>query len=355
MGERVLLLDEAEGGGDTHSAADADALRAALAASPADGPHHRRSGFRLAVLISRVEDLAHDWFSLGVIAGLDAAAADRGGRLELIGTREARPEVLARRLAEARPDALAYLAWQPEYLALLEVAHRLGLPTVFGGTSFARPNWAGVVYEDNAHSVELAVDALWSAGHREVALAINRWPEPWVFERQLGFEHSVETRGGDPDDLRVAWLGTEGTMAETTRRGPLPPDGLVAYERHEELLEGMADRLGRFLDHHRPTGLIVGSQIVADVLGRLVRRGAVRVPEELSVVCIDQHPQLTAWLGVEPTTVCLPLVEMGREIFAAAAEMTRPDRTPGAAVLPVARRVLCSLRAGRTVRSIGAG
>ena len=38
VGERVLLLNEAKGGGDTHSAADADALRAALAASPARWP-----------------------------------------------------------------------------------------------------------------------------------------------------------------------------------------------------------------------------------------------------------------------------------------------------------------------------
>ena len=352
VGERVLLLDEpAESVRDERSIADTTALTAALRqGAAASHQASARAGLRVAVLISRIEDLAHDWFSLGVIAGLDAAAADCGGRIEIIGTRERRPEVLSRRLAEAMPDALAYLTWHPEYLSVLDVAHQLGIATIFGSTAFSRPSWSGVVFEDNTHAVELAVDALWQAGHRDIALAINRWPEPWVFERQFAFENAIERRGGEADDARVCWLGSEGTMINVTRRSHTPPSSLDLEDRHEQELVSMVSRLERFLSRNRPSALIAGSQVVADVLGRLVRCGGVCVPEDLSVVCIDQHPQLTNWYGLEPTTVCLPLAALGRGIFEAAVEMSGAGGSMVAP--PPVRRVRCTLSAGQSVRTL---
>ena len=344
VGERVLLLDDVEAGpaamADAKHDADERAIRRAVGRGgrPADArPDPARGTLRVAVLISRIEDLSHDWFSLGVIAGLDAAAAERGGQIELIGTREARPDVLADRLARARPDALAYLAWRPQYLALLDVGRRLGFPTIFGKTTFARPDWAHSVCEDNDHAVELAVEALWSAGHRKIALAINRWPEPWVLERHRAFEEALRRRGVDLPERPTAWLDSadDPTPANVDRNN-----------------EAMADRLGRYLALHRPTALLSASQVTSDVLGRLVRRrGGPRLPDDLSVCCIDQPPDLVRTLGVEPTVVRLPLAEIGRGLFEAAE--TLAGLAGGAGTEHLARRVPCRLHAGASIRALG--
>ena len=341
VGDRVLLLDDVEAGPEAMTDAKHDAdERAIRQVTNSNGRRtSRRSksqhkSLRIAVLISRIEDLSHDWFSLGVIAGVDAAAAELGGQIEIIGTREARPDVLADRLERARPDALAYLAWKPEYLSLLEVSRRLEFPTVFGKTVLSPPDWTHSVCEDNTQAIELAVDALWEAGHRRIGLAINRWPEPWVIERHRAFEEAIRRRSGRPPQLSTAWLDSAGDLTE---RG-------VARNN-----EAMADRLNEYREINEPTALVCGSQVVSDVLARLVRRGTVRLPDDLSVVCIDQVPGLSDWLGVEPTVVHLPLDEIGRGIFDVAMTLSRPGSTT---TKQLARRVPCRLVTGSSVRAI---
>ncbi|MEL7088500.1 MAG: substrate-binding domain-containing protein, partial [Planctomycetota bacterium] len=318
VGKRVLLLDEIDAGpeamrDDKHSA-DELAIQQATMTAVASRESDERSAevsirsprkktLRIAVLISRIEDLSHDWFSLGVISGLDAAAAEHGGQIELIGTREARPDVLADRLRRTRPDALAYLAWKPEYLSLVEVGHRVGFPTIFANTAFARPNWTHSVCEDNTQAVEIAVEALWEAGHRRIGLAINRWPEPWVFERHRAFENAIRRRSGVPLGLQTAWLDSAVDLSD---------EGI---DRNNE---AMVDRLAEYLAVNRPTALVSASEVTSDVLSRLITRGGISVPNDLSVVCIDQPPDLPDRLGVEPTVVCLALDEIGRGLYEAA-------------------------------------
>jgi DNA-binding LacI/PurR family transcriptional regulator len=239
-------------------------------------------------------------------------------------------------LERARPDALAYLAWKPEYLALLEVSRRMGFPTIFGKTAMSQPDWTHSVCEDNSHAIELAVDALWEAGHRRIGLAINRWPEPWVIERHRAFEEAIRRRGGTPPELPTAWLDSAGDLTE---RG-------VARNN-----EAMADRLDEYLSLKRPTALLCGSQVVSDVLARLVRRKAVRLPADLSVVCIDQPPDLADWLGVEPTVVHLPLEDIGRGLFDVAMTLARADSNTST-TKQLARRVPCRLVTGSSIRAI---
>ena len=39
-------------------------------------------------------------------------------------------------------SSLACLTWHPEDMPVLGMAHRLGVPTVFGTTAVSRPGWA---------------------------------------------------------------------------------------------------------------------------------------------------------------------------------------------------------------------
>jgi len=267
-----------------------------------------------------------------VISGLDAAAAEHGGQIELIGTREARPDVLADRLRRTRPDALAYLAWKPEYLSLVEVGHRVGFPTIFANTAFARPNWTHSVCEDNTQAVEIAVETLWEAGHRRIGLAINRWPEPWVFERHRAFENAIRRRSGEPLSLQTAWLDSAVDFSD---------EGI---DRNNE---AMVDRLAEYIDVNQPTALISASQVTSDVICRLVTRGGLSIPDDLSLVCIDQTPDLAERLGVKPTVVCLPLDPIGRGLFEAAESLTL-NSSPEIAYRDV--RIPCRLESGSSVR-----
>jgi len=351
VGNRVLLLDDLDAGpeamsDDKHSV-DIQAIQRATAkvastydeydsASPSQVSETQNT-LRVAVLISRIDDLSHDWFSLGVISGLDAAAAEHGGQIELIGTREARPDVLADRLLRAQPDALAYLAWKPEYLSLVEVGHRVGFPTIFANTAFARPNWTHSVCEDNTQAIELAVSALWDAGHRRIGLAINRWPEPWVFERHRAFENSIRIRSGKMPLLQTAWLDSA------------TDPSVEGVDRNNE---AMADRLDEYLNVNQPTALISASQVTSDVLVRLVRRSTLRLPDDLSVVCIDQPPDLAEGLGVEPTVVCLALDDIGRSLYEAAVELNQPSPPRISNKKHLDKRIPCRLRVGHSVKSV---
>ena len=177
-------------------------------------------------------------------------------------------------------------------------------------------------------------DALWEAGHRRIGLAINRWPEPWVFERHRAFEEAINRRSGHPPELHTAWLDSAEDLNPRT------------LDRNSD---AMADKLGGYLRRHKPTALLSASQITSDALSRLVHRDGLRIPDDLSVVAVDQVPDLEAWLGVEPTVVCLPLGEIGRGLFEAAETIAAAPRTD---TTMVARRVPCRLQTGRSVRPV---
>jgi DNA-binding LacI/PurR family transcriptional regulator/DNA-binding transcriptional regulator YhcF (GntR family) len=344
VGRRVLMLDET-GEPDAKLDQDRRAIASAIKArvsSPDAGPRDAGGPLRMAVLIGRIEDLVHDWFSLGVIAGMDAAAGERSGRVEIIGTRASHPHALAERLADSRPDALAFLSCNPEYLAVLDVSYRLGFPTILANTAFLRPGSSSIVCEDNAQGTRLAVDALVDAGHERIGLAINRWPEPWVFERHRAFEQHLSARGCDPFTCPVGWLDIEHDIERTDSAA------LEAQDRDH------ADKLITWLDRFRPTALVAGGQVVSRAIGHLVAGGRLRVPQDVSVVCFDQHPMNAAWYGCRPTTVEIPLNAIGRELFPVAQEVIRLQSEGAVGPRkPVVRRLPCTITRGQSIAAPG--
>jgi LacI family transcriptional regulator len=61
-----------------------------------------------------------------------------------------------------------------------------------------------------------------------------------------------------------------------------------------------------------PTAIIAADDIVAATVIRTVQRAGLRVPEDISVMGIDDQPYFCKYLNPALTTVQLPVVEAGK-------------------------------------------
>jgi DNA-binding LacI/PurR family transcriptional regulator len=288
---------------------------ARLASSPADqeSAEYRRTLVRLGVLLFDIGGLSGDWITPSVLAGIDREANPAGLNVEMLGFREIDADSITRRLERSRPEVLASLASQPKDAMMLREAVRLGIKTLVVGTAH---QFLGLptVAEDNRQGMNLALDALRRAGHERIGLIVNRWPGAWVFERQQAFEERLEREGLDPHAVGTCWIGSSDHPALETRqreRGMARAPGGVgdsAPGRHA------IDRVAAWLERARPTAVVAGSYLGMQHLGLAAQRLGSRVPDDLSVVGLDQHPDTATWLDVEPTLALLPLEAMGRQV-----------------------------------------
>ena len=107
------------------------------------------------------------------------------------------------------------------------------------------------------------------------------------------------------------------------------------------------DAFRRYLDEAKPTALYLGAAPAAEHIRRLIDLDGLKIPQDLSVVTVNQDPKVEAWLGgVKPTIIELPLRETGLIIAEYATMLAQgksiPDNTP----LP------CTLSEGNSVKSI---
>lgn len=115
---------------------------------------------------------------------------------------------------------------------------------------------------NDAVASELAVDHLWTLGHRRIGLIAG-------------------PRGNRPSDRRVA-----GFCAALKRRGA--EDGFIVH--HEYSVEGGSSAAGAVLDRGI-TGIIGASDDIALGAVRAISRRGLRVPDDVSVIGFDDvHP-----------------------------------------------------------------
>jgi DNA-binding LacI/PurR family transcriptional regulator len=131
-----------------------------------------------------------------------------------------------------------------------------------------------------------AVQHLARLGHREIGY--------------VGTERS-EKRRGYADALRTLGLAVEPRHVELLA---VSGEGLPGYQHGRDAAERMARR-GRL-----PTALLVTNDLVALGVLDFLRRGGLRVPEDVSVVGFDD---IDAQAQADPplTTVCTDLEEFG--------------------------------------------
>jgi LacI family transcriptional regulator len=274
------------------------------------------------VLVHTLGDFRHDWYTPAVLGGIDEVAHDQGVSIELVGDRDGDIRTVSQRLMQNRPDALACVAPALRHAGLIAEAQRLDVPCIGTGGLLA-PLGVPCVSEDGTEGAALAVKHLAERGHRRIGFIQVGVSLPWVFQRHQGYLKGLRDAGLPTTNELAVFLSTDVREGEHTAT------------------------LARFVRELRPTALLLGNFWPLQYLAPLVAAGELRVPQDVSVVTFDQHPDNGRWLGgIEPTVVELPLREMGRRLAEMAREVV--DGKPLARTTSLA----CTLREGASVRTL---
>lgn len=256
---------------------------------------------RIGVVVPQVDS----WFYSAVIAGI-AGEFDAAGMDVVLC---ALPDVATRhRFFDTLPlrrkvDAIV-VASIPLTAHERGRLDQLGVPAVFiGGDDDGRSPWVGI---DDTLAAEQAVGHLVRIGHRDIAMiqALAPGGEAWATDeaRIRGFHRQIaDAQLPEPTVVTVQW-GVDGGA-----RGM------------EELLSG--PRL--------PTAVFCHSDEIAIGALRTLRRAGVSVPQQVSVIGVDNHPSAEV---ADLTTVAQPARQQGE--IAARLLIARPSTGPRITMLP---------------------
>ena len=292
----------------------------------------RRAIIRVAVLLHLQNEGGADFFTRGVLQGLDSCALEEGLSVELVGDYNMDAAALVKRLTHSGADVMVVMPSTARHALLAGAAESLGIPCLVAGTHLFESGLP-TVHEDGVQGMALAVKHLFDQGHTRIGLWLSQAPAIWVHQRHNGFMEALSERGLSPDERLVLWT-------------PYVPVADVASKMQLAHVEA----LKAFLQEQRPTALVIGSSGQhTSTLGELARKNKIRIPEALSVVFLDQnYEDYSRFLHRRPTVVALPLVEMGRALARLAGVAYRAKAEKGSAPEPLT--VLpCSLVDGDSV------
>lgn len=245
------------------------------------------------------------WVFGSIMAGLHDVLTPAGASLTvyqgLSGTERAK---LFGSAALARNADVVVLVPMPRGVPAGEVA-RIGVPVVVAGSVV--PGLPSVGIDDVAVG-QKATNYLINTGYRRIAFAFATDHEgtPGIASgrRGEGFRASMERAGLDP-----SW----------TVNAPFGPDaGRLAAEL---LLEG----------DHLPEALVVASDEMAAGMMSVFRRAGVRIPEDLALIGVDDHPVADL---VRLTTIAQPARQQGQMVGTMALRALRGTLPPEAITLP---------------------
>ncbi|MEV6316934.1 LacI family DNA-binding transcriptional regulator [Streptomyces sp. NPDC051776] len=218
----------------------------------------------------------------------------------LHGSAEARRRLFAERILHRRVDAVLIMCLKLEQHEI-DALRALDVPVALLGSHAV--DFSSVAIDDFSAARE-AVDHLTGLGHRRIGLIGGSPVDP------LHFTAPVERRAGYRDALKSAGIARD-------RELEADADYTVA---------GGERAMARLLDlPQRPTAVFVESDEMAFGALRFLRDARVRVPDDLSVVGIDDHEMSHL---VNLTTVAQPVAEQGaaaaHALLAALADRSRP-------------------------------
>jgi LacI family repressor for deo operon, udp, cdd, tsx, nupC, and nupG len=250
------------------------------------------------------------WFFATVVQGAEEVLRERGYDVllyNLAGDASARHRVFETNLLTKRVDAVLVLSLKPSPDELERLAHP-GRPVTIVGADV--PGWATVRIDDEL-AARTATGHLLELGHRRIAYVGGSTEEALDFTapeaRLAGYRDSLAAAGIAPDPALEA--DGEFTMNGGMRAG-------------RELLDRP----------DRPTAVFAASDEMAFGVLRVARELGLRVPEDLSVVGVDDH-EMAAFF--ELTTVAQPAHDQGRvaaqQVLAA---LGNDDWRPEQVVLP---------------------
>lgn len=250
------------------------------------------------------------WFFAAVVQGAEEVLRERGYDLllyNLAGDPSARHRVFETSLLTKRVDAVLVLSLKPSAQELHRL-QRLGRPVTIVGADL--PGWATVRIDDH-QAAATAMQHLLSLGHRRIGYVGG------AIEGVLDFTAPTARLAGYRESLVAAGLAPDPTL-----------------EANGEFTFAGGMRAGRVLLEQAdpPTAVFAASDEMAIGVMRAARELGLRVPEDLSVVGIDDH-EMAGFFDL--TTVAQPVHEQGR---VAAQQVLRslshPDWTPEQVLLP---------------------
>lgn len=270
----------------------------------------KRTVVRLAVLVYGMSGDMPDWYSQGVLAGLDEAAVDQAVSIELLGDHSSDVSILAQRLAQSQPDVLAVMPSTSKHVYAIAEARRIGIPCIVTGTRLHDLGLPAIC-EDGVQGAAAAVAHLAERGHRRIGFVHRPDTAQWVFARREGYIQGLKNAGIEHDERLVCWM--------SSRFDP----------------ERWADELQEYLNRYQPTALLLSSGMLAVPIGVLQRRIGLKVPDDLSVVSFDQYYAYQQMhTGLKFSTVELPLREMGRQLARMARDIAEKKELPPVTTLP---------------------
>lgn len=251
------------------------------------------------------------WFFASVVHGAEELLREAGYDLllyNLAGDREARHRVFGTHLLAKRADAVLVLSLTPSEEEVRSLA-RMDRPVAIVGAQV--PGWSSVRIDDVA-TADTAVRHLLDLGHERIGYVGG------VLENQLDFAAPLDRLTGYRKALdnagvqrRAAWE----VSSDFTVRG-----GLAATRL---LLETSP----------RPTAIFAASDEMAIGCVHAVREAGLRVPDDVSVIGIDDHEMAEFF---DLTTVAQPVHEQGRLAAHLLLEAIRggPGHQPPAVTVP---------------------
>jgi DNA-binding LacI/PurR family transcriptional regulator len=293
-------------------------MRAAI--RPGNAPSPAQTAVtRVAVLGQAVEGALLDAYSQAIACGLDEGASENGIAIEVIGNFGGTVAGIARRLTQSRPDVLVVMPTRCPHLFAIAEAQRLNIPVFVTGTRFVDLQLPRV-REDGVQGAAMAVAHLIAQGHRRIALACSERPHPGIFHRRQGYLAGLAAAGIEADERLITWLPADDKKASV-------------------------DILREFLHKQRPTAMLL-TQMFPHILTveALTASGELRIPQDLSLISFDVvEDHLVRPLGLVPTTVELPLRQIGRRLAQMARELATGKAVADLTVLP------CDLVPGQSV------
>ena len=256
------------------------------------------------------------WFYSSVVQGAEEQLREAGYDLLLYnlgGSHAARERVFRGALLRKRVDAILVLSLTPtdDEVAALRTAHR---PVAVVGATV--PGW-GSVRIDDAETARIAMRHLLELGHTRIGYIGGS------LEDQLDFAAPLDRFAGYRSALHEADLPARAeweTVGDFTVRG-----GRAA----------MCRLMGAQV---RPTAVLAASDEMAIGAVHAVRQAGLRVPEDMSVIGIDDHEMAEFF---DLSTVAQPVHAQGRlaatlllDALGAATNGERPSTSAAALTVP---------------------
>lgn len=265
------------------------------------------------------------WYTKLVLRGINEVAADENIVLELVDDVSPQANTLSYRMQTDPPDLILCIGPPMYHTIAIGEAKKRGIPVVL--TLIKAPE-IGIhnVYEDSLASGIDVIDYLADLGHRRIGLfqvmSISGW---WVFERYLSHFYGLKNRGLPRSESLALWLPLT-----------IPHDGV--------------DMMRRYMEREKPTAIVCGSYQSAIWLSKYIEAEKISIPRDLSVVVYDQQSFVSHFLGdVKPTTVELPIHEIGRYVGEVARRLVENPTVP-----PMSIALPCKIIPGDSVRALTA-